>query len=74
MKVIKDNIKERTIIKNNRIGLESIAASIRKNPISLEHLKDVQRQIAEQIKQNQLNKEHLQINTVDFVEQEDFEK
>lgn len=72
--IIKNDNKEGAIIKNNRICLNSIAASIRKNPISLEHLKDVQRQMANQIKQRQISKEHLQVNTIDFVGSEDLEK
>lgn len=37
-------------------------------------MKDVQIQMANQIKQIQLSKEHLQVNTVDLIEPEDFEK
>ena len=51
-----DEQKQRKVIENNdkeeksKISLEGIGASIRKNPTSLEHLREIQQQMASQIK------------------------
>lgn len=61
--VINNDIKEGVIIENNRIGLESIAASIKSKPTSLEHLQEIQQQIASQIKAREKGKDSIQLNT-----------
>ena len=72
--VINNDIKEGVIIENNRIGLESIAASIKSKPTSLEHLQEIQQQIASQIKAREKGKDSIQLNTEKSTQIDNIEK
>jgi hypothetical protein len=64
-----DEQKQRQVIENNdkeeksKISLEGIGASIRKNPASLEHLREIQQQMASQIKAREKNRNSMQLKS-----------
>ena len=73
-KQVGDDVKEEKTEKNSKLGLGGIVAVIRNNPTSLEHLKAIQQQMANQIKQRQTNKGHLKVNDVEYNDTDDIEK
>ena len=73
-KQVGDDVKEKKTEKNSKLGLGGIVAVIRNNPTSLEHLKAIQQQMANQIKQRQTNKGHLKVNDVEYNDTDDIEK
>ena len=68
--VIDDNVKK----EKSKIGLGGIVASIRNNPTSLEHLKEVQQQMASQIKARKNARNSMQPKSANQTEIDDMEK
>lgn len=71
---VDDNDKEEKTEKQSKLDLGCIVTVIKNNPTSLEHLKTIQQQMANQIKQRQTSKGHLQVNTVKLDDTDDIEK
>ena len=65
-----DNVKE----EKSKIGLEGIGVSIRNNPTSLEHLREIQQQMASQIKTREKNRNSMQPKSTNQTEIDDIEK
>lgn len=65
-----DNVKE----EKSKISLEGIGASIRNNPTSLEHLREIQQQMASQIKAREKNRDSIKHKSANQTEVDDIEK
>lgn len=68
--VSEDNVKE----EKSKIDLEVIVASIRNNPTRLGHLREIQQQMANQIKTGEKNRDSMKFKPANQTEIDDIEK